>query len=185
MAEQSRASWAYAFLLLCSVWPATGFIGTAYAGLRRAESCGTSDVLRSAADRGGIRGGRSSTLPRPVGVGGLRAALEVELARDLEVGGVLVSGKDNYGHMTFKVWNGRLSGTRFNKTEIQAPRHPDIHVYMLHSIPFDQRIQQSTPVRSAAWLYSYSISCNMYRCIGSPGGKKVENGSQLSRAPYL
>eukprot|EP00903_Cladosiphon_okamuranus_P009078 g8679.t1 len=41
-------------------------------------------------------------MPRPMGVRGMRAALEVELARNLEMGTVLVSGKENYGHMTFK-----------------------------------------------------------------------------------
>ncbi|CAM9832833.1 unnamed protein product, partial [Pylaiella littoralis] len=36
------------------------------------------------------------------GVGGLRAALEVDLEQSLEIGSVIVSGRDNYGHMTFK-----------------------------------------------------------------------------------
>lgn len=104
MGGQPRASWAYVFVLVCLVRSATGFLGNACAGLRRAESCGKSDILRTAADRGGSSGRRSSSsLPPAAGVGGLRAAFEVELARDVEMGSVLVAGADNYGHMTFKV----------------------------------------------------------------------------------
>lgn len=104
MGGHPRASWAYVFVLVCLVRSATGFLGNTCAGLRRAESCGKSDILRTAADRGDSSGRRgSSTFPRAAGVGGLRAAFEVELARDVEMGSVLVAGADNYGHMTFKV----------------------------------------------------------------------------------
>ena len=121
MDGQRRASWTYVFLLACLVRPATGFLGNAYVGLRRAESCGTWDILRTAADLGS-RCRRSSTLPRPAGVGGLSAALEVELTRDVEIGSVLVAGPDNYGHMTFKV----LRGSRESSPIRQRSNHTHI-----------------------------------------------------------
>lgn len=133
MAGQPRASWNFVFLSLYLLQHAAGFLGNANAGLRRAGSCGTSDILLgTAADHGG--GGSRGTPPRPAGVGGLRAGFEVEIARDLELGSVLVAGADNYGHMTFKVWTAvhRRPGT--NKTEIptlafdMCTRYPPIPI---------------------------------------------------------
>lgn len=115
MAGGRASSWTTVLLVSCLLRAAEGFVGSA--GLwRPAETCpavGTSAGWVSSSSRGS-RSSRTSTLhniirPRrvvaaaSVGVGGLRAALEVQLGQNLEVGSVIVSGRDNYGHMTFKV----------------------------------------------------------------------------------
>lgn len=123
MAGRRAASWMFALLISCLLQPAAGFVGVP--GLLRPAAGTSSRRGRHAHHSSGSS--RSSTLhnivqPRrgvvaaSAGVGGLRAALEVDLEQSLEVGSVIVSGRDNYGHMTFKVC--LLFSMILNKAEI-------------------------------------------------------------------